>query len=246
MYWTVGHREVPSMLYGLASVFALMLLKEAGVPIPVPADLIMVGVAARAATGQWSLPAVILTVVSAMVIGGTIQFLVARGPARRALLRFGRYLGLTPPRLERAAGTLQRGGITALVVALATPGVRAASIAAAGLADVRLGVFLPALLIGDSVFFLLHVAIGYAGGRGLDALVHSSGHTGIILLGALTILALGGLTCWILLRRGRGATASAGPAAIGAWVEASCPVCLAVAALQERSEVVSSASAQKV
>ncbi len=34
--------------YGLLAVFAIMLLKEIGVPVPIPSDLIMLGAAARA------------------------------------------------------------------------------------------------------------------------------------------------------------------------------------------------------
>jgi membrane protein DedA with SNARE-associated domain len=233
------------MLFGLASVFVVILLKEAGIPIPVPTDVIMLGVAARAASGQLNLPAVILTIEIAMVIGGTIQYLAARGPGRRLLYRFGRYVGLTPARLERAARTLQRGGIATVTIALATPGIRAATIAAAGLADLRFATFFPALLIGDSIFFLLHVAIGYAGGRGLGALAHAGHPTWPVLLIALVILALVGLAGWLVLRRRTpGADAPKGRAeAIGAWTEAACPACLALAALYERHSEVQPATA---
>lgn len=225
-------------LYGLATIFIIMLLKEAGVPIPVPSDVIMLGAAARAATGQWNLPAVILTFEVAMVAGGTAQYFLMRGPGRRMIYRFGRYVGLTPARLERAAGTLKQGGSVAVAIGMTTPGVRAATIAASGLADLRLRVFLPALIAGDTVFFLLHVAIGYGGGRGLHALAQS-GHVsfGPALIGLLIALALVGLAGWIVLRR-RGRAQQQDPDAagiVGAWEEASCPVCLALGALQERT-----------
>jgi membrane protein DedA with SNARE-associated domain len=226
------------MLIGLATVFALMLLKEAGVPIPVPSDVIMLGAAARAATGEWSLPAVIITVEVAMLIGGTTQYLLVRGPGRRLVYRLGRYLGLTPQRLERAATAAQRGGVAAVAVGMATPGVRAATIAASGLANLRAGIFLPALVIGDSVFFLLHVAIGYAGGRGLGAVGKGTNlHSGPILIGILVAVAVAGLIGWTLLRRRarRAGQEGAAPTGIaGAWVEAACPVCLALGAMQER------------
>lgn len=223
------------MAYGLVAVFALILLKEAGVPVPVPSDVLMLGAAARAATGQWSLPAVILTVELAMILGGSAQYALVRGPGRRFVYRVGRYVGLTPERLERAAAALQRGGTAAVALGLATPGVRAATIAAAGIADLPFRVFFPALLAGDSVFFLLHVAIGYAGGRGLGALA-SVWHTGSgpILLGVLVAIALVGLVLWFVVRRRRAARTGQGDAAaIEAWTEGACPVCLALAVLEE-------------
>ena len=93
--------------------------------IPIPGDLIMLGAAARAAAGQFDLVAMILTFLVAMMLGGTVQYLLARGPGRGLIYRFGRYIGLTGPRLDRAgarcnagSGRPERGPDT--------PGVRAA------------------------------------------------------------------------------------------------------------------------
>jgi membrane protein DedA with SNARE-associated domain len=224
------------LTYGLPAVFIVMLLKEAGIPIPIPGDLIMLGAAARAASGQWNLPAVIVTFVTAMVAGGIIQYLLARGPGRRLIYRVGRYVGLTSSRLERMAGTLRRGGGAAVAVALITPGVRSATIAASGLANLRFGVFFSALVVGDTVFFLLHLAIGYAGGQGLMALIHGRhlafGGVLLVVLGVLLVLGLGG---WQALRRRAGrhgrAPLSAAEAA-GAWVAAACPMCLVLNAVR--------------
>src|SRR4051794_38106963 len=161
--------------YGLPAIFVVMLLKESGIPIPIPGDLIMLGAAARAAAGQFDLVAMILTFEVAMLLGGIVQYLLARGPGRGFVYRFGRYVGLTRPRLDRAVGALQRGGVAGVSVAVMTPGVRAASVAAAGLANLPFATFIPGLLVGNTVFFLLHLLIGYAGGQGLSSLFTATG-----------------------------------------------------------------------
>jgi LPXTG-motif cell wall-anchored protein len=60
----------------------------------------------------------------------------------------------------------------------------------------------PALVAGDSVFFLLHLAIGYVGGAGIAAIVRGRTVTSstilLLVLGALLIVGLAG---WLLLRR---------------------------------------------
>lgn len=59
--------------------------------------------------------------------------------------------------------------------------------------------------------------------------------SGSILLGVLVGVALLGLVLWFLLRRGRAdRSGQGGVAAIEAWTEAACPICLALAALEER------------
>ncbi len=225
--------------YGLPAIFLVMLLKETGLPIPIPADLIMLGAAARAATGQFDLVAVVLTFEVAMLAGSLAQFALARGPGRSVVYRFGRYVGLTRPRLDAAGAALRRGGVPGVSVSLMTPGLRAATVAAAGLADLPLRVFLPGALIGNTVFFLLHVAIGYAGGQGLEALGQLAGipaGPGLAVL-AVAVLAFG-VGGWVLLRRraARARTAAPGPVlaeAAGAALEACCPACLALAAARQ-------------
>src|SRR5436309_3335403 len=91
--------EDPLARYGLPAIFLVMLLKEIGVPIPVPGDLIMLGAVARAAAGQFDLGAVILTFEVALILGGLVQYALARGPGRGVLARFGPTVGLTPARL---------------------------------------------------------------------------------------------------------------------------------------------------
>ena len=88
--------------YGLAAIFIIMLTKSVGVPIPIPADLIILAAAARAATGKFVLWQAFLIILLAVILGGLIQFILARGPGRNLLYRFGRYIGLTTARLDAA------------------------------------------------------------------------------------------------------------------------------------------------
>jgi membrane protein DedA with SNARE-associated domain len=223
------------LAYGLPAICLVMLLKEAGVPIPIPGDVLMLGAAARAASGQWNLAAVIVAFEAAMIAGGTAQYLLARGPGRRLIYRAGRYVGLTPARLERVAGTLQRGGSVAVAVAMLTPGIRSATIAASGIANLRFSTFFPALVVGDTLFFMLHVVIGYAGGQGIKALIRGRhlGFGGVLLVVLVALLLLGFAGCLALRRRARqrtGAPISLAEVA-GAWEEGGCPVCLALGAV---------------
>ena len=189
-------------VYGLPAIFLVMLLKEAGAPIPIPGDLIMLGAVARAVAGQFDLVTVILTFEVAMILGGMAQYALARGPGRGFIYRFGRYIGLTGPRLDRAGAALTRGGAPALTVALVTPGVRAASVAAAGLARLPFGTFLIGLVIGNTVFFLLHVALGYVGAQGLASLLQATGlPAGPAILALVVALLVVGFVGWTLIRR---------------------------------------------
>ena len=85
---------------GLSGPLALVLLlpMEAGVPIPVPADLVMFTVGERVAAGKFPLWLAVTGFEVIAVLGTTALFLACRGPAQRIIARFGPRLGLTGPR----------------------------------------------------------------------------------------------------------------------------------------------------
>ncbi len=218
--------------YGLLAVFAIMLLKEIGLPVPIPADLIILGAAARAAQGKDNVVAVFLVILIPMVIGGAVQYWIARGPGRAFIYRIGNYIGLTKARLDRAMDTVRRGGTAAVALGLTTPGVRIATTPASGLANLEARVFIPGLMLGSAFFLAWHFAIGYLGGF-LLALLDLPVP---VIIGLLVVVLLLGIVGWIFIRRRRAsgrAPASAGET-YAAWADASCPACIAISLMREQ------------
>lgn len=217
--------------YGLGAIAAVMLLKEAGVPLPVPSDLIMLTAGIQAAAGAYSPAALLLVIELAVVAGGSLQFLVACGIGRRVVYRFGRWVGLTPARLDQAAARIRGRGALAIVIGLNVPGARAGIIPAAGLAGLRYRTVLPAMMTGSTLFYGWHIALGYlVGPPAIHLLARLHLPLGWMLLG----LAALGLGAWLALRlrKAAGASGSGTLARVRAWTEAACPVCLAATAAQ--------------
>ena len=73
------------------------------------------------------------------VAGTAALFLAARGAGRALLTRAGPRLGLTGPRLARAAELLERRGWPALAAGRTTPGLRTVTVVAAASSGVRAG-----------------------------------------------------------------------------------------------------------
>ncbi|HEY3063085.1 MAG TPA: VTT domain-containing protein [Chloroflexota bacterium] len=205
--------------YGLAAACVIMLVKAIGVPIPIPGDVILLALAARAAEGKVLLWLAFVLLLAVLTLGGTVQYLLARGPARRTVLRYGGRLGITAERLERVAARVKRGGIVGIGLAVLTPGVRTAAIPGCGLANVPLGVFVPGLALGSSIDIALHFALGLAGAGLLAAIVQPSP------LAVALGLAAVGLAAWLIIARRRHMSREV---ALNAWAQATCPVCLIV------------------
>src|SRR5437879_1192172 len=202
---------------GVAAACAIMLLKAAGVPVPIPGDVILLATAARAAEGKVLVWLAFGALLLALLVGGALQFYLARGPARRLVVKYGQRVGLTEQRLDRVAASARRGGLLGIGLAVLTPGVRSAVIPACGLSGVPLRLFLPGLALGSAIDLALHFAIGYAGSSILATIVQPSP---VLLVGLLAIVGLG---AWLVIARRRKAPSEV---ALSAWVQATCPVCL--------------------
>lgn len=211
---------------GLSGSLALVLLlpMEAGVPIPLPADLVMFTVGERVAAGKFPLWLAVAGFEVVAVLGTTALFLACRGPAQRVIARFGPRLGLTEARLRRAAAFAETRGRPGLALGRGTPGLRTLTVIAAAVSGLNARRALPALIVGSSVFLQLHLVLGLLFGPLADkAFNQAKGPT--LIAGA--VLVAGGLVFWRVRRRRR----TAAPAA---WTEALCPACVGVSVLAER------------
>src|SRR5688500_15825480 len=88
--------------HGLAAVAAIVMLKSAGVPVPIPADLLIVMVGAQARTTQQDLVTPWLVLAIATIVGAGVLFLFARWLGEDDIVRYGHYIGLNPTRIEAA------------------------------------------------------------------------------------------------------------------------------------------------
>jgi membrane protein DedA with SNARE-associated domain len=223
-------------LAAVIGLVGLLFVKEVGVPIPVPGDLLVLGagVAAAgaglaAAEGSVAAPLILLAILVAGFVGGSLQFLLVRGAFRRPLLAILARFGVSAERIDQLADWLRRRGVRGVAVARATPGLRVGAISASGIAALPFPVFLGGLVAGNTLFVGGHFALGYVVGAPALELIKGAGGlaAGIV---AFVVLAGIGAAAWTWFRRRARPAASLqadlpGP---GAWAEASCPACLAV------------------
>jgi membrane protein DedA with SNARE-associated domain len=212
----------------LAGVIGLLLVKEAGLPVPVPGDLLVIGAgAALAASGPVAAGGLAL-ILAAGYVGGTIQFALLRGAVRGPLLRLLERVGVGAARVEALAARLRRTGARGVAISRMTPGVRVASIAACGLADLPIGVFTAGLVVGNTIFVTAHFVLGFVLGASAERILGEVGSSALPIVAGVGLLAVIGAAGWWLLQRRRPRSARA----TGDWADAACPACLAVAILE--------------
>jgi len=209
----------------VAAALAIILATEAGIPLPIPADVILLGLGERAGSHAVPLWAVMLALEVIVIVGACALFILARKLGHGSVERLTRRHPTIGAQIDRVRGSLDRRGRVGIVVGRATPGLRTITALVAALSAIPAGIALAALIAGGSIFVQGHVLLGYAvGPSARRALV------GLPILGValLILLVAGGIVVWA--RRRGGAAGRRG------WEEGLCPACLAVGALGTKPE----------
>lgn len=188
-------------------ICSLVFVEEAGVPLPfLPGDLILLAAGYLAAVHSTHLLVFLPLGWSSAVAGALLCYAVSRHLGRRAVLRLGRRVHLTPHRLERAEGWLARRGALAIFVARVLPGTRINASIAAGCLRLPLRSFVAGVLPSTVVWLGGFTLLGYlVGDRITPYLPWFDRGVGA----AVTVTVLAGVLVWWRRRR---AAAAAGPA----------------------------------
>src|SRR5271154_3132408 len=94
--------------YGYLAVAGFVLLEDFGVPVP--GETILILGAVYAGTGRLNVLLVALIGFIAAVLGDNLGFAIGHFGGRPLIERYGRYLLITPERLDRATGFFERQG----------------------------------------------------------------------------------------------------------------------------------------
>src|SRR5690348_6428839 len=108
--------------YGYLAVGGFITLEDFGIPLP--GETILIAAAVYAGAGKLNIIAVLVIGVVAAVLGDNIGYLIGTYGGRRVVERWGRYVFITPERLDKAEAFFQRRGGWIVVIARFIEGLR--------------------------------------------------------------------------------------------------------------------------
>src|ERR687890_1367613 len=173
--------------YGYLLVFLGVMLESVGVPLPGETILIAAGVIVQ--QGRLDLGDAIIFGILGAVVGDQIGYWVGREGGRLFVLRWGRYVLVTPERLARAERFFARHGGKAVFLARFVAGLRVFGALAAGISRMRWRTFFLYNALGGMLWATAAVTVGYLLGGSLDLVERWAGDASLLLLG-LVILGL--------------------------------------------------------
>ncbi|MHB1468412.1 MAG: DedA family protein [Solirubrobacteraceae bacterium] len=186
--------------YGYLAVAGFVLLEDFGVPVP--GETILILGAVYAGTGRLNVVLVGLIAVLAAIVGDNIGFAIGRLGGQRLVDRFGRYILLTPERVQKASGFFERHGGKVIVIARFVEGLRQANGIIAGITDMRWARFLFFNAIGATLWVAVWLTVGYASGSHIDA-IYKTATKYDAYLGIAVGVAIVGYVAWRVVRARR-------------------------------------------
>jgi membrane protein DedA with SNARE-associated domain len=154
--------------FGYLAVLGLVLVEDFGVPVPGETVLILAAVYAGA--GRLNVFLVGLLGFLGAVMGDNIGFAIGHFGGRPLLERYGRYVFLTPERIERATGFFERHGGWIIIIARFIEGLRQANGIIAGISGIHWAKFLVFNAIGAALWVTVWTSIGYFSGSHINTI----------------------------------------------------------------------------
>ena len=154
--------------YGYLAVLVLVLVEDFGVPVP--GETVLILGAVYAGSGRLNIALVTLLAFTGAVIGDNIGFAIGRFGGRRFAERYGRYVLLTPERLDKATGFFDRHGGKVVTLARFIEGLRQANGIIAGTTGMPWRRFLFFNAIGAALWVGLWASVGYFSGSHINTI----------------------------------------------------------------------------
>jgi membrane-associated protein len=174
----------------LVVVFTLPALEAStllGIMVPGELALVLGGVLAH--QGKVPLWAAVVTGAAGAVVGDSLGYAVGRTVGERLLARIPRRL-VEPRQIKRTTALLRRLGGRAVFVGRFTAALRALVPGLAGIAGMPYRTFVAWNLAGGVLWATGFVLLGYAAGKAYPMVERVAGTAGLILLGAIAVVAM--------------------------------------------------------
>jgi membrane protein DedA with SNARE-associated domain len=195
--------------YGYFAVFLLMLIEEAGVPLPLPNEVALMYVGYLSSQGRLDPNLAGLAATAGAAVGSTILYTLALRGGRPLIQRFGRFIHVTDARIDQAERWVERYGMISIPIARLTPGLRIATTIVAGVLRVPYRVVFVSVVLVSLVWSFFWIHLGRALGDRWEEAAHTFDRAGRIgLLVVVAVVAIVLLGRWLLQRRQTGRLAA--------------------------------------
>ena len=164
-------------VHQLAALFIFLTLEEAGLPIPIPGDVLVAIAGARHNQAGILYPFSIIGISTlAVFTGSSILYWVVRKGGRPILYKYGKFLHINLNRADQIEEWFRKRGAIMIIAGRLIPGLRIPTTVMSGVSEVPYLVFFPSTFIAAAIWSSFYFFAGDAAVRAVRiALTHITG-----------------------------------------------------------------------
>jgi membrane protein DedA with SNARE-associated domain len=164
----------------------LLTAEEAGIPLPIPGDIVLLYLGYQVAKGVLPYPAAFLLLLVAVLVGSSILYALSSRFGQRIVLTVGRYIHLDERKLLTVEEKFKRYGVWVIIFGRHIPGFRIPITLFAGLSTIRYSTFLLSTFLSVIFWIALYLVLGERLGPKTLSLLHA--HSGYYLFVAVPVV----------------------------------------------------------
>lgn len=148
--------------YGYGAIYFLLAIGIVGLPIP--DEIMMVGIGYLSSLHVLSYPLSVLFGFLGTITGMTVSYWIGRKFGKPLLLLLGKYIFITPKKLEKAERLFERHAGWTIIFGYYIPGIRHLTCYVSGISGINFRKYFIVSSIGALIWCLIFITIGYAVG----------------------------------------------------------------------------------
>ncbi len=180
---------------GVLAPFLLLFLEEAGFPLPLPGDVMVMFAGYQVSQEALAWWQALLGCIAVVAGGSSVLYWTARRFGAQLLERWGERVHCPPSRIEAVRPYMERYGALAIIFGRHVPGLRVPITLFAGILKFPYPIFVLSVALSTAGWAALFLYVGFRLGPGVHVLTHP--HARIWIAAALVAVGLGaGLLWW--------------------------------------------------
>jgi membrane protein DedA with SNARE-associated domain len=180
--------------FGAFGAFGLLFVEEAGVPIMLPGDVMVMYAGYQVSLEALEYWQALVCCVLAVTAGASILYGISRRFGVTLVARYGRYVHCPPERVESVRPIMTRWGVLAVIFGRHIPGMRIPITVLAGILRFPYPLFVGGVAASTAIWAGFFLAVGIRLGPAVEGLTHPHGLIWLALIVAL--LGIGGSVLW--------------------------------------------------
>ena len=149
----------------LATLFLAIVIEEAGIPIPIPGDTLVMLAGTQTPHSLGHTLAVVGVSSLAVFLGSSVLFAVVQRGGRPLLVKYGKYVLLNERRLAQMEAWFARRGRPAIILGRLIPGLRIPTTIMAGISGIAYSEFALSVAIAAVIWSAFYYTLGSVLGK---------------------------------------------------------------------------------